>query len=74
VEKDKPDYYNNLDKTYLKIWSLLELGLKNRDAPFHLPTFISGDQNKLDSRIVVLRSVNKKEKKYTSILILDQTK
>ena len=63
MEKNKPDYYNNLDKTYLKIWSLLSFGLKNRDAPFHLPIFISGDQNNLDGRIVVLRNVDKKEKK-----------
>ena len=59
----KPDYYNNLDKTYSKIWSLLELGLKNRDSSFHIPVFICGDKNKFDGRIIVLRGVDKIEKK-----------
>ena len=60
---NKPDYYNNLDKVYLKIWSLLELGLKNRDAPFHIPVFVCGKENRFDGRIVVLRGIDKKEKK-----------
>jgi len=63
VEKDKPDHYNSLDKTYLKIWNLLELGLKNRNSPFHLPIFISSKQKEFSGRIVVLRGINKKEKK-----------
>ena len=63
MEKDKPDHYNSLDKTYLKIWNLLELGLKNRNAPFHLPIFISGKQKEFSGRIVVIRGINKKEKK-----------
>ena len=63
MQKNKPDYYNNLDKVYLKIWDLLKKGLKNRDAPFHIPVFICGDKNKFDGRIVVLRGVDEKEKK-----------
>ncbi len=63
MEKDKPNYYNDLDKTYLKIWNLLELGLKNRDAPFHIPIFISGNNNKFDGRIIVLRGLDKEKKK-----------
>jgi 3-hydroxyisobutyrate dehydrogenase len=27
VKKNKPDYYNNLNQTYSKIWNLLESGL-----------------------------------------------
>ena len=60
---DKPDYYNNLDKIYSKIWNLLDLGLQNRDAAFHIPVFISGENNKSDGRIVVLRGVNVDERK-----------
>ena len=45
MNKNKPDYYNDLDKVYLKIWKLLILGLQNRDLPFHLPVFICGDKN-----------------------------
>ena len=63
MEKYKPDYYNDLNKIYSKIWELLNLGLQNRDAPFHIPVFICGDKNKSDGRIVVLRGIDKKEKK-----------
>jgi len=63
VQKNKPDYYNNLDKVYLKIWDLLKIGLKNRDLPFHIPVFICGNKIKSDGRIVVLRGVDEEEKK-----------
>ena len=63
MQINKPDYYNNLDKIYLKIWDLLKNGLLDRNAPFHIPVFISGSQNKFDGRIVVLRGIDKKEKK-----------
>ena len=63
MQKNKPDYYNDLDKVYIKIWELLKTGLKNRDAPFHIPVLISGNKNKFDARIVVLRGINNKEKK-----------
>ena len=63
MQNNKPDYYNDLDKVHLKIWNLLDLGLKNRDAPFHIPVFICGNENNFDGRIVVLRGVNDKEKK-----------
>ena len=63
MQKNKPDYYNDLDKIYLKIWDLLNLGLKNRDLPFHIPVFICGNKNNSDGRIVVLRGVDEKEKK-----------
>ncbi len=63
MQKNKPDYYNNLNKVYSKIWDLLILGLKNRNAPFHIPVFICGNKEKNDGRIVVLRGVNEKEKK-----------
>ena len=63
MEKYKPDYYNDLNKIYSKIWKLLNLGLQNRDAPFHIPVFICGNGNKSDGRIVVLRGIDEKEKK-----------
>tara|TARA_Y100000590_G_scaffold150343_2_gene172709 strand:+ start:1068 stop:1682 length:615 start_codon:yes stop_codon:yes gene_type:complete len=63
VPKNKPDYYNDLNKVYLKIWDLLKIGLQNRDLPFHLPVFICSYKNKSDGRIVVLRGVDEKEKK-----------
>ncbi len=63
MQNNKPDYYNDLEKVYTEIWDLLESGLKNRDAPFHIPTFICGNNDKFDGRIVVLRGVDKKEKK-----------
>ena len=63
MQTNTPDFYNDLDKTYSKIWNLLDAGLKNRDAPFHIPVFICGSDNKFDGRIVVLRGVDKNEKK-----------
>ena len=63
MQINKPNYYNDLDKIYLKIWDLLEKGLENRNSPFHIPVFITGNQNDFDGRIVVLRGIDKKEKK-----------
>ena len=63
MQKNKPDYYNNLDKVYLKIWDLLKIGLKNRDLPFHIPVFICGNNIKSDGRIVVLRGIDEEQKK-----------
>ena len=58
----KPDFYNSLDKIYLKIWELLNTGLLNRDLPFHIPVFICGQDNNADGRMVVLRGINQKNK------------
>ena len=58
MQKTKPDYYNDLDKVYLKIWDILDSGLKDRNAPFHIPVFICGNDRKLDGRIVVLRGLD----------------
>ena len=63
MQINRPDYYNDLDKTYLKIWDLLKNGLANRNAPFHIPIFICGKNENFDGRIVVLRGVDEKEKK-----------
>ena len=63
MQKNKPDYYNDLDKIYLKIWDLLKIGLQNRDLPFHIPVFVCGDKIKSEGRIVVLRGIDQKEKK-----------
>jgi 3-hydroxyisobutyrate dehydrogenase len=61
--KNKPPYYNNLDKIYSKIWELLKLGLEHRDKPFHIPVFICGNESQFDGRIIVLRGVDSKENK-----------
>ena len=63
MHKNIPNYYNNLDKVYFKIWDLLSHGSVNRNSSFHLPIFILGHGNKFDGRIVVLRGVDKKNKK-----------
>ena len=63
MQNKKPDYYNDLEKIYSKIWELLNSGLKNRDAPFHIPIFICGNNRKFDGRIVVFRGLDKEEKK-----------
>ena len=63
MQKNKPSYYNDLDKVYLKIWDLLDSGLKDRNVPFHIPVFICGNDKKFDGRIVVLRGIDEKQKK-----------
>ena len=63
MQINKPNYYNDLDKIYLKIWDLLEKGLADRNSSFHIPVFITGNQDRSDGRIVVLRGIDKKEKK-----------
>ena len=57
MQNNIPDFYNDIDKVYLKIWDLLKSGL-NRNSSFHLPVFISGKDNKFDGRTVVLRGVD----------------
>ena len=63
MQKNKPNYYNDLNKIYTKIWELLNIGLQNRDLSFHVPIFISGSKNQFDGRLVVLRGIDEKEKK-----------
>ena len=62
MKKNITDYYNDLDKVYIKIWKLLNSGFLNRDAPFHIPTFICGEGKNFDGRMVVLRGVNENNK------------
>jgi len=62
VKKNYPDYYNDLDKVYSKIWELLKSGSSNRDAPFHIPVFIYGEGKNFNGRTVVLRGANEKSK------------
>ena len=62
MQKKKPDYYNDLEKTYIKTWDLLEYGLLKRDSPFHIPVFICGKNNLFDGRVIVLRDLDKNNK------------
>ena len=62
MKKNYPDFYNDLDKVYSKIWELLKSGYLNRDAPFHIPVFIYGEGKKFNGRVVVLRGANEKNK------------
>ena len=62
MKENKPDFYNNLDKVYIRIWELHKIGLLNRDAPFHIPVFICNHDNYADGRMVVLRGINEKDK------------
>ena len=62
MQKEIPDFYNDLDKIYLKIWDFLNLGLLDRDSECHLPVFICGEGKTFDGRTVVLRGIDKKNK------------
>ena len=54
----QPAYYENFDEIIKKIWSMLGDAIKNRGSQFRIPTFICGNQNDFDGRIVVLRRSN----------------
>ena len=54
----QPAYYENFDEIIKKIWSMLSDAIKNRSSQFRIPTFICGNQNDFDGRIVVLRRSN----------------
>ena len=62
MQKNIPDFYNDLEKIYLKVWDLLQSGLFDRNSSFHLPVFICGKGNTFEGRTVVLRGVDKKNK------------
>ena len=51
----QPAYYENLFEIKNKIWSMLDIAVKDRASPFRIPVFICGNQNHFDGRIVVLR-------------------
>ena len=58
MQKEIPDFYNDLQKIYLKIWSLLNTGVLDRNSEYHLPVFICGEDKIFDGRTVVLRGVD----------------
>ena len=58
----QPAYYENFDEIIKKIWLMLDDAVKNRSSQFRIPTFICGNQNDLDGRIVVLRKSNQQER------------
>ena len=62
MQTNKPNFYNDLDKTYEKILNLLEEGLADRNNSFHIPVFICGNNKTFDGRIVVLRGFDKNGK------------
>ena len=62
MQKEVPDFYNDLNKVYLKIWDLLQAGLLDRDSEYHLPIFICGKDKVFDGRTVVLRGIDNKNK------------
>lgn len=62
MKKNKPNYYNDLNKVYEKIWYLIKKGLDNRDDPFHIPVFISSLNKEPNGRIIVLRGFDEQKK------------
>ena len=58
----QPAYYENFDEIIKKIWIMLDDAVKNRSSQFRIPTFICGNQNDLDGRIVVLRKSIQQER------------
>ena len=51
----QPAYYEDINQIKKKIWLMLNDAVKNRNSQFRIPTFICGNDNNIDGRIVVLR-------------------
>ena len=51
----QPVYYEDFNEIKKKIWLMLDDAVKNRASQFRIPTFICGNSDNLDGRIVVLR-------------------
>ena len=51
----QPAYYEDFIEIKKKIWLMLDDAVKNRASQFRIPTFICGNDNNIDGRIVVLR-------------------
>ena len=51
----QPAYYEDFNEIKKKIWLMLDDAVKNRASQFRIPTFICGNGDNLDGRIVVLR-------------------
>ena len=51
----QPVYYEDFNEIKKKIWLMLDDAVKNRASQFRIPTFICGNGDNLDGRIVVLR-------------------
>ena len=51
----QPTYYEDFTEIKKKIWSMLDDAVTNRNSQFRIPTFICGNNNDIDGRIVVLR-------------------
>tara|TARA_B100000767_G_C19651617_1_gene487019 strand:- start:349 stop:948 length:600 start_codon:yes stop_codon:yes gene_type:complete len=51
----QPAYYEDFNEIKKKIWLMLDDAITNRASQFRIPTFICGDRDDFDGRIVVLR-------------------
>ena len=57
--KDIPDFYDDLDKTYDNIWSLLTIGKAKSKSEMHQAYIATVNKDYPSIRTVVLRHVNK---------------
>ena len=55
---EEVSYYENSNEIEKKIWKLLTNAVKDRSSEFRTPTFICGNGEDLDGRVVVLRKVD----------------
>ena len=52
---DTVPYYEDFTEIKKKIWSMLNNAVKDRSSPFRIPVFSCGNNDNIESRIVVLR-------------------
>ena len=48
-------YYEDFSEIKKKIWSMLNNAVKDRSSQFRIPVFSCGENDNIESRIVVLR-------------------
>ena len=52
---DTVPYYEDFVEIKKKIWSMLNNAVKDRNSQFRIPVFSCGNNDNIESRIVVLR-------------------
>ena len=59
---DTVPYYEDFVEIKKKIWSMLNNAVKDRNSQFRIPVFSCGNNDNIESRIVVLRKSDEKNK------------
>jgi pyridoxamine 5'-phosphate oxidase len=57
---DSPDFYNDLDLSFARVWDVIEPGATKRSSPAHTPVVATvGDEGEPQLRVMVLRAADR---------------